>query len=404
MYGYFGEITMVKDSERRKIQTMERMRKSAFSPRLPKRKVVVFSAIVICCSILMTLALGELVLRYRERSGQGHELLDPGLIRYDKALGWKLTPHWQGHHRHRDFLASYQTNRYGFRGEFPPLGDHVGRRIVFLGDSFTFGFGVNDHETFVHRVNEKATGDQYLNFAIPGFSTDQQYLLLRQRVINFRPDVVVLVTYLGNDLFDNLLPFPLQASHGKPYFKFSGNRLLLKNSPVPTAVKSKEQAALDLHQVVMGEPPTRRGGLFGLLEKMKLFQMAKGIFRSDNRDLFTLFNTRFQPALKVYEALLDQMAILCRRNNSELLVILMPGRSLVERPGSQSAQFQEYLREKIIELCKRLHIRLMDLPLHLKTVHMETGEKFHFPNDGHMNALGHMVTADYIREKLKIVK
>ncbi len=94
------------------------------------------------------------------------------------------------------------------------------------------------------------------------------------------------------------------------------------------------------------------------------------------------------------------MVLQCQRNNSELLVILMPGRSLVERPGSQSAQFQEYLREEIIKQCKRRHIRLMDLPLHLKKVHTETGKKLYFPNDGHMNALGHRVTADYIREKM----
>ncbi|MCP4577084.1 MAG: SGNH/GDSL hydrolase family protein, partial [Deltaproteobacteria bacterium] len=299
-----------------------------------------------------------------------------------------------------DFLVSYQTNRYGFRGEFMPIGDHNGRRVAFLGDSFTFGFGVNDHETFINRLNEKAPEDHYLNFAVPGYSTDQQFLLLRRRVFNFRPDVVVLVTYLGNDLFDNLLPFPLQANRGKPYFKFSGNRLLLKNSPVPTAVKSKKQATLDLHQVVMGETPPLKPGLFGLLEKMKLFQMTKRIFFPDNKDLFPLFDTRFQPALKVYGALLEQMDIQCQRHNSELLVILMPGKSLVERPGSQSALFQEYLRGKIIEQCKRLHIRLLDLALHLKRVHMDTGENLYFPNDGHMNALGHKVTADYIRDRM----
>ena len=391
---------MVKDGEKNKGEIKECLGKSDAPSRFPKRKVVVFSTIVICCSILTALALCEFVLRYKERSGQSPDLLDPGLIKYDGMLGWKLTPRWQGNHQHRDFLAGYQTNRYGFRGEFKSLGDHDGRRVAFLGDSFTFGLGVNDHETFIHRLNEKAPEKHYLNFAVPGYSTDQQYLLLRRRVFNFRPDVVVLVTYLGNDLFDNLLPFPLQANHGKPYFKLSGNRLVLENSPVPTAVKSKEQASRDLHHVVMGETPPLRRGLLGLLDRMKIFQMAKRIFHSDHKNLFPLFDTRFQPALKVYGALLDQMVLQCQRNNSELLVILMPGRSLVERPGSQSAQFQEYLREEIIKQCKRRHIRLMDLPLHLKKVHTETGKKLYFPNDGHMNALGHRVTADYIREKM----
>ncbi|HIJ40245.1 MAG TPA: hypothetical protein HPP90_04070 [Deltaproteobacteria bacterium] len=59
---------------------------------------------------------------------------------------------------------------------------------------------------------------------------------------------------------------------------------------------------------------------------------------------------------------------------AELFVVLMPGRFLVERPGSQSTQFQEYLREKIIEKCRKLNIRLIDPALHLKTLHSETGK------------------------------
>jgi hypothetical protein len=102
------------------------------------------------------------------------------------------------------------------------------------GDSFTFGLGVNDHETFVHLLNARAAdGDSYLNFAIPGFSTDQEYLLIRRRVFDFNLSVIVLVTYLGNDLFDNQLPFPLQAHNAKPFFELAGDRLVLKNSPVP---------------------------------------------------------------------------------------------------------------------------------------------------------------------------
>jgi hypothetical protein len=33
----------------------------------------------------------------------------------------------------------------------------------------------------------------------------------------------VLITYLGNDLFDNQLPFPLQADNAKPFFELAGS-------------------------------------------------------------------------------------------------------------------------------------------------------------------------------------
>ena len=361
----------------------------------------VFATILVCCSILAALVLCEFVLRYQEQPEQKIDLLDHGLINYDRKLGWKLTPRWHGNHRHHDFKVSYNTNQYGFRGKFTNPGGPDGRHIAFLGDSFTFGFGVNDHETFVHKLSIKEPGNRYLNFAVPGFSTDQQYILLRERVFDFSPDVVVLITYLGNDLFDNLLPFPLQANHGKPYFELFENRLVLQNSPVPLAVKSKEQAAVDLNSVVMGNPPPDRGRFLHTLNKSELFQRVKRALRSDKKNLFPFFDAQFEQALKVYTALLKQMVVLCESNRAKLIVALMPGRSLIERPGSQSAQFQEYLREKIIEKCNNLRIPLIDLALPLKTVHNETGEKLFYPNEGHMNAKGHQITAETLHKQIK---
>jgi len=369
---------------------------------LSGRKKIVFALILICCSILASLIFCEFVLRYKKQSKQEPDLLDPGLMAYDSKLGWKLVPRWKGSHQHNDFKVKYSTNKYGFRGESANPGKPNGRRIAFLGDSFTFGFGVNDHETFVHRLNTKENGDLFLNFAVPGFSTDQQYILLHERVFDFSPDVVVLVTYLGNDLFDNLLPFPLQANHGKPFFELSDNGLLLKNSPVPHAIKTKKQSAFDLDRVVMGKTPPPRGPLRRLLNKSALFLIVKRAFDTNNRDLFPLFDARFQQALNVYTALLEQIIFLCKSNSSELIVALMPGRSLVERPGSQSAQFQEYLREKIVEKCRKLNVPFIDLGMHLKAIHNETGESLFHPDEGHMNAKGHEVTAEAIHKQLRL--
>ena len=391
----------MQNNKKKKMHFGKNRGKADFSKDRPGRKTILFTTILFCCSILTALALSEFVLRYQKQSYGKADLLDPGLIAYDGRLGWRLTPLWRGNHRQTDFEVRYSTNRYGFRGTFTKPAVLNGRRFAFLGDSFTFGFGVNDGETFVEKLNKEEPGDLYLNFAVPGFSTDQEYLLLRQRVFDFAPDVVVLVTYLGNDLFDNLLPFPLQANRGKPYFEFSRNRLILKNSPAPPTTKSEEQAEIDLHQVVMGDISPHQGLLPRALKKSELFQMVKRLFASDKRDLFPLFEVRFQQALKVYGALLEQMAILCHGNGAELIVVLMPGRSLVERPGSPSAQFQDYLREEIIGECEKLHIRLMDLALHLKTVYRKTGKELFHPNEGHMNAEGHQITADYLHKQLK---
>ena len=198
-----------------------------------------FSISIAIITLLIGLALAliaaELILRYLQSHIQSSDRLDPGLMLHDRQLGWRMKPLWVGRHRHFDFDVGYTINQYGFRGDFPERKQgQDGRVYTFLGDSFTFGLGVDDRETFIHRLNARTgTDHSYLNFAVPGYSTDQELLLAKQRVFTFTPDVILLVVYLGNDLFDNELAFPLQANNAKPYFELEDDRLHLKNTPVP---------------------------------------------------------------------------------------------------------------------------------------------------------------------------
>ena len=79
----------------------------------------------------------------------------------------------------------------------------------------------------------------------------------------------------------------------------------------------------------------------------------------------------------------------------------MPGRSLVERPASQSAQFQQYLRAKLVESSPQLDIAVLDLASYLKTHHREKDVRLFHPHEGHLTAAGHRVTADFIHTRLK---
>lgn len=381
---------------------MRPVNKTAISPGQLKLKRTIFASILVLSSLALTLAAAELVLRHYRQSVQKWDVLDPGLIVYNRYLGWNLAPRWHGQHQNPDFKARYTTNHYGFRGRFEMRSDSSGRRYAFVGDSFTFGMGVNDDKTFVHNLNASAApGDIYLNFAIPGFSTDQEYILINKRVFDFLPDVIVLVTYLGNDLFDNQLPFPLQANRAKPYFELSGDKLVLNNSPVPFVTKPKRQAALDINHVVMGDKLPQQGPLMRRLNNIELFKLAKRYVSQDNRDRFPLFENRFKNPLRLFTALLEHIRSACERHDTRLLLVLMPGRSLVERQGSRSAQFQEFLRLKIIELCKELHIRVLDLAGYLKQYYRENRVRLFYPNEGHMNSEGHRVTADFLRTRLE---
>ena len=100
-------------------------------------------------------------------------------------------------------------------------------------------------------------------------------------------------------------------------------------------------------------------------------------------------------------ALLEQIQKECRQQNTGLVLVLMPGRSLVERPASQSAQFQEYLGARLVEIGQQQGVQVLDLASHLRAYHQENDVHLFHPHEGHLTVIGHRVTADFIRSGLK---
>lgn len=80
-------------------------------------------------------------------------------------------------------------------------------RVLGLGDSFLFGFGVHVQDTFLFKLSnalkrQRGTPPvEVLNFGRPGFNTEQEFELLNQLLPRVSPDVVLLAVHL-NDFLD----------------------------------------------------------------------------------------------------------------------------------------------------------------------------------------------------------
>jgi hypothetical protein len=143
--------------------------------------------------------------------------------RHSPSLGWISRPGYRS--------TQINTNGAGLRGlrEYPlekPTGE---RRIVVIGDSFTFGEDVGDEETYCHYLETSLKDVPVLNFGVHGYGTDQQYLMLKERGFPYRPDLVILGFYVP-DIDRNVLAF---RDFAKPVFRVVDDRWVLRNVPVP---------------------------------------------------------------------------------------------------------------------------------------------------------------------------
>jgi hypothetical protein len=124
---------------------------------------------------------------------------------YHPLLGWAAKPDVEGVLRSIDVEHRVLQNRWGFRGKAHPE-ERTGRpRVLVLGDSFVWGYGVEEGQLFTDLLERESVPPiEVINLGVSGYGTDQELLLWREQGRRFRPDVVLLVVTPYTDLLDNV--------------------------------------------------------------------------------------------------------------------------------------------------------------------------------------------------------
>lgn len=177
--------------------------------------------LILIAAIVGSLFLAEVVVRmsgyqvlhaYRSRLGR-RVIEEPAFaLPYLYEPHGSFSEHWPSNPRgYFDEVSSgvfYRINSAGFRGEDweAPSEDRI--RIAVLGDSVCFGNGVHDRHHFATLLEGRLNKSEYLgspvevlNFGLGNFDTIGEAALLRHRVLDYEPDVCVIL-YYPNDLRD----------------------------------------------------------------------------------------------------------------------------------------------------------------------------------------------------------
>ncbi len=110
---------------------------------------------------------------------------------------------------------TFRTNGRGFNAREVPYDKPAGVfRIVALGDSSTFGWGVDPEDVYPHRLEALLRGRhgdriEVVNLGVCGYTSLQGVILLEREALRYRPDVVTL-SFGSNDF--SLVPEPFDAA------------------------------------------------------------------------------------------------------------------------------------------------------------------------------------------------
>ncbi len=159
-------------------------------------------------STLLALSVAELALRLFLPPIQ----VGPTFTTFSEELGFENKKNLDCRRLAAEYDTRVTTNEHGLRSPPLSLEKPPGTvRILCVGDSFTFGKGVEDDEPFCRlledRLNAQATEGapryQMLNAGVVSYGTANELRYLQPRGLRFEPDLVMLQLH-SNDFIDNL--------------------------------------------------------------------------------------------------------------------------------------------------------------------------------------------------------
>jgi len=350
--------------------------------------------LLVTISLFMALALGEFVLR----------VVGVGKVKFQEKprVGWVNVPEnvWVEHHSVLGWYSQktkaallessnfpqviVHTNASGFRGsrEYAIEKPQGVIRIAVLGDSFVFGFGVQDGEAFPALLEAQDKSREVLNLGVPGYGMDQIYLSYREIARKYHPDIV-LIGIFPEDFWRSTRSFA-DSGHVKPYFSLSAKgELVLHNVPIPPPFSLKTDQFPPLLEQSSAQKILEKSVLFRLAKKPAL-KLAKNMRLIDPND-----SEEWQVGRAILSRLIDEV----RADKAIPVVVLMP-----PQDWAQSAR-KTSLERSIIRFVDREKVDFINLkPAFNDAVAKDGLETYYIKNDWHWTPRGHALAAKTIEE------
>jgi len=343
-----------------------------------------------------------------------HKVNHPGssatLIRQHSLYGWEKIPGARGLRIGNEFKVHEEINAKGLRGPEFQYEKAKGReRILILGDSFAEGYTVSYDQLFSTLLHDRLNRNSHktvevINAGTTGYSTDQEYLFLTKEGFRYQPDVVVLMFYQNDVLFNGR---PNYYHDPKPSFVSENGKLTLKHpkaslpksSPPTTHQWFRSHSRLYEWLVVKIHGT---GLITGPDHVPEEYRVWKKTARKEEAS-----------AWKITELLLGKMAQESKQRGAKFFVFYIPHRSTIHE--KEWERFKSLYRLDSTEwtphrvairlkgITKRLGISLIEPTTELRQrarQWQDKDQRLYFERDDHWTAHGHLEVAEILYHAL----
>lgn len=337
--------------------------------------------------LLLGAVAGELLLRLLAPESP---LTDHGLYVDDPALGWRLKPGlaYVGPNGERVAINAHGMRDPERSREKPP----GARRVLVLGDSFTFGSAVDAGATYPRRLEQLlGPGVEVVNAGVPRYSTVQEATWLEREGPAWGADAIVLGFFVGNDVWENLT-----GTHGQDLRVENGELVERKRGQRSFLRRLRGRSRLyrlfkDLPELVSD----RVRGDDALTRKYHELELARAaVCLRDEPASWSEAWTRTREALARVAAAAAGRPVVLLVIPDELQVDATLRAAVFERAGADPAAYDlDAPQRRLAELARQHGFHLVD-PLEELRRRTAAGERLYLPLDSHWNGAGHALAAE----------
>ncbi len=368
-----------------------------------------FGALVVSAALL---ELGcRALIHYRQARNPDHIPLDEVTLRLflpgKSGLPFSVKPHFRQRFRSSEFDTIVNTNNLGFRGTRDLTSFPVD--VGILGDSFAFGYGVNDDETVAEKLQTLLPGRSVFSYSYANGGFPVDYYLFLKANENLIPRHAVMLLFLMNDL---------------PYDGTERNLVLGDDGAVVSAESKLKDVMPDGTLVIRG-PASRHYDWFRLLAETGTGRMLSVLY---GRFVTKTYEPPREPAAtngdrasSYYEGQLGPLPLLVLdhvtrlkqlvdKKGSRFTVFLIPEAFMVDEthpcwfsPAACRRVREGKLVQKAVTAWLGKHgVEVVD-PTDELTALERQGTKLYFKWDAHWTADGHAAAARLLARRLDAI-